>query len=190
MLAFIAIGPIFYEANEPSSACYLRRIYPVETSTPPCSGYKLHGVGVLVKEGLSLRGAIIFRLQLAGSLAGWVAGAAQEGFSGVGAGFCGSLDHGAVALGAGGESVVFGGCGLLPVFQAFGGQRFRIATFYQIRALARTNAFSCSSQGIYRSKRSMSVSCSQRSLWVLATSRMAFASDDRESQIIWRCWRM
>ena len=31
-------GPIFYEANEPSSACRLWRIYLVETSTPPLSG--------------------------------------------------------------------------------------------------------------------------------------------------------
>jgi len=30
-------GPIFYEANEPSSACRLWRISQVETSTPPSS---------------------------------------------------------------------------------------------------------------------------------------------------------
>jgi len=55
LLAFIAIGPIFYEANEPSSACYLRHIYPVETSTPPLVGeLKLHSVRRYVKQRLEL----------------------------------------------------------------------------------------------------------------------------------------
>jgi len=73
---------------------------------------------------------ITFRPQLAGSLALWVLGAAQEGFACVGAGFCGSLDHRAVAFGAGGQGVVFGGGVLLPVFQAFGSQSFRVASFF------------------------------------------------------------
>lgn len=43
-VSFYVFGPMFYEANEPSSACRLRRTHMVETSTPPSRRLTSHNL--------------------------------------------------------------------------------------------------------------------------------------------------